>query len=341
MEKARYAWLDYARLMSLMLIVLLHAQPRMLVFIVGILAVFFGCSGCLCHAGEYDSFWAYFKHRLRPVAVPYFAFYALFYALWLVAQRRIGSADAAAPWWQPLWECLMGQPKAYSLLVLAPFWFITCLLSMQLIYYWVLQLVGRRWALAASVALSAVAALCPGTEHLNFWNINYAMLYMPFYALGHTMCGSVERGVRIGWIRALALTMAGVAIMVWAAQAVPQADWRSLLLTLGGMCMIMPIAWLATKAASRFGRRSVVTFFAANGITCLALQNYCIGALRIALHKLSPQVDAQSWPASLAIAAITLAIVGAAAWLIARYAPWVLGRKAIVKDSNNPHNSKL
>ena len=336
MEKARYAWLDYARLMSLMLIVLLHAQPRMLVFIVGILAVFFGCSGCLCHAEGYGSFWAYFKHRLRPVAVPYFVFYAIFYALWLAAQRRIGAADAAAPWWQPLLECLMGQPKAYSLLVLAPFWFITCLLSMQFIYYWVLRLVGRRWSLVVSVVLSIVAALCPGTEYLNFWNINYAMLYMPFYAIGHTMCGSVECGVRMGWLKALSLTVAGIPIMVCAAPAVPQADWRSLLITMGGMCMIMPLAWLATKAADRFGRRRVVTFFAANGITCLALQNYCIGALRLILHKLAPQAYAQSWPASVVIAAITLVMVGIAAWLISRYVPWVLGRQ----PSSSTHNYK-
>ncbi len=328
MEKARYAWLDYARLMSLMLIVLLHAQPRMLVFIVGILAVFFGCSGCLCHAEEYGSFWAYFKHRLRPVAVPYFVFYAIFYVLWLVVQRHIGAADAAAPWWQPLWQCLMGQPKAYSLLVLAPFWFITCLLSMQLIYYWVLRLAGRRWTLAVSVALAAVAALCPGTEYLNFWNINYAMLYMPFYALGHAMTrGGVERVARIGWVKAAALAVAGVAMMVCAAPAVRQAEWRALLLTLGGMAVIMPIAWFATKAADRFGPRRVVAFFAANGITCLALQNYCIGALRIVLHRISPQVNVQSWPASLAIAAATMAAVGAAAWLISSYAPWMLGRK--------------
>ena len=328
MEKTRYAWLDYARLMSLMLIVLLHAQPRMLVFIVGILAVFFGCSGCLCHAGEYVSFRAYFKHRLRPVAVPYIAFYAIFYVMWIVAQRRMGAADAAAPWWQPLWECLMGQPKAYSLLVLAPFWFITCLLSMQLIYYWVLRLAGQRWSLAVSVALAAVAALCPGTEHLNFWNINYAMLYMPFYALGHTMThGRVERGVRIGWLGAVALAAAGVAIMACAAPVVQQAEWRSLLLTLGGMAVMLPLAWLATKAADRFGPRSIVAFFAANGITCLALQNYCIGALRIVMHRISPQVSVQSWPASRVIAAATMIVVGAAAWLISRYAPWLLGRE--------------
>ena len=67
--------------------------------------------------------------------------------------------------------------------------------------------------------------------------------------------------------------------------------------------------------------------FAANGITCLALQNYCIGALRIVMHRISPQVNVQSWPASLVIAAATMIVVGAAAWLISRYAPWLLGRE--------------
>ena len=47
MVKTRYAWLDYARLLSLVLIVLMHAQPRMLCVAVGVLAIFFGCAGCL------------------------------------------------------------------------------------------------------------------------------------------------------------------------------------------------------------------------------------------------------------------------------------------------------
>ena len=326
-DTPRHAWLDYARLLSLVLIVLLHAQPRMLCVAVGILATFFGSSGCLFDSSRYATFGAYLRHRVRSMAVPYFAFYAICYALWLAVGRRW---DAGVDATVPLWQWLMGLPKAYPLVVVAPFWFLTCMLSMQLIYYWIdrTRRVWRLMPIVLSVMLSAVAALCPGTEHLNFWNINYAMLYMPFFAVGHCLRPCIADGVRIMWWHGLLMAAVAVTLLTRVAPQVASPDWRSLVLIAGGMASIVPVAAVATWLSRQMGRNRVVELMATCGVVCLALQNYCIGALRVVVIHVWPGIDVMGWPVSVAIAVITLVAVGVASLVISRYAPWLIGRRS-------------
>ncbi len=326
MIKTRHAWLDYARLLSLVLIVLMHTQPRMLCVVVGILAMFFGFSGCLFNSDSYGSFGSFLRRRCQRLLVPYFVFYVVFYILWLAVGRRL---DPDVDTLTPLWLWIMGLPKLYKLPVVAPFWFISCLLSMQLIFYWIekSKSVSRWMPMTLSVAASVAASLCPGSENLNFWNINYALLYMPFYAIGYYMRPFIESGIRLKWWLLLGLASFSIIMMAMVAPLFSSPDWRSLMLVAGGMAAILPMASIATSISQVLKESKLVETMVTGGIVCLAIQNYSIGALRIAVGKVFNGVDVMSWPVSLAITVVTLVITGTSAMLVLRYAPWMLGIK--------------
>lgn len=333
MVKTRHAWLDYARLLSLVLIVLMHAQPRMLCVAVGVLAIFFGCAGCLFNPCVYSSFGDFVKRRCTKLLWPYFTFYALFYILWLIAGRRL---DPGVDALTPLWQWLMGLPKHYKPVVVAPFWFITCLLSIQVLFYWIekSKSVNRWMPLTLSVALSVAVALCPGSEHLNFWNINYALLYMPFYAAGYYLRPCIESGIRLKWWTFVSMLALSIVMMTVVAPCFDSPDWRSVILVAGGMAVVLPIAGIATKVAQCAGGSKMVEFIAVNGITCLALQNYCIGALRLGINRICPDADTMSWPLSLLITVCTLVIIVACALFISRHARWMITIKKVDKNTS-------
>lgn len=333
MVKTRYAWLDYARLLSLVLIVLMHAQPRMLCVAVGVLAIFFGCAGCLFNPCAYSSFGDFMKRRCTKLLLPYFTFYALFYILWLVAGRRL---DPGVDTLTPLWQWLMGLPKHYKPVVVAPFWFITCLLSIQVMFYWIekSKYAGLWMPMALSVVLSVAVALCPGSEHLNFWNINYALLYMPFYAVGYYLRLHIVNGVRLRWWAFISALAFSIVMMTVVAQRFDSPDWCSVMLVAGGTAVVLPVATIATKVEQWVGRCKMVEFLAVNGITCLALQNYCIGVLRLAISRMWPGADTMSWSLSLLITVCTLAIIGVCAWFLSRYAPWMVKIKKVDKNTS-------
>lgn len=335
MTTRRETWIDLVRFLSIFLIVLYHTPPRLLPADEALnfnmnMGVFFCISGFLFNEQKYGGFSAFFKHRARQILVPYAVFSLLFYVLWLAATR-----GNEGPWWAPLAQLACGHPE----LVCRALWYIACLFSIQLMYYWIQRAFPGKKAFVTTLVVAAayIAAgyLVPAEVDIDipFWHMGNALVFMPFYAAGHCF-KPWWRQLRPGPPRHAAFLA-----MMWgvAATALLHCQWMSnhhywggayLGLRYAALLMIPAFVALAKWLDARLGRRPAVELVVMSGTFYLAAQNYVIGVARVVLdHAFHPHVmDDHPW-LKLVVAIAVMAILYPLAWLLRRYAPWTLGLK--------------
>lgn len=318
--------------------ILFHTPPRLPLLDDGVILnmrmpVFFFISGLLYASDRYDGhFVDYARRRCRQILVPYVVFTLLFYALWLaVGRRMVGPEEMAIPWWQPLVELVTGDPHT----VVAPFWFITSLLTMQLIYYWMYRFVPRAWLLPLAFAMSLGSRLLPG---IGFWNLSNAMLFMPFYVAGNVFKVPVL-GTRLDtarrWLPLALLAALSIAAMVWALLSLEEHSVEFAAVRVASGLALLPAffgvaQWLARLSPSLFrggsGRGPVETVVLC-GTVYLAMQNYAIGFVKIIIVKCGGEHLFTTMPAiKLLIAFTVMAAIYPVAALILRRAPWLAGQ---------------
>lgn len=334
----RQAWLDYVRFFSIFLVIVFHTPPRLELVDDAVILnlrvpVFFCISGFLYSFDRWHSFGAYFRHRAKQILVPYCTFFVIFYVLWLaVGRQMVGAEEQAISVWQPVKEMLCGNPQT----VVAPFWYIACLFTIQLIYWCVERVVPRKGVFAVCVALALGTYLIPYEvpEVLaigEFWNLGNALIFLPFYALGNSFKPMLTR-LRFGAppqaSLIVALAVVSVGVMVSAAPLRAADPQAYSLVRIGAGLMVIPCYFCVAKwVASRLGHCRVVEAVVVSGTVYLGLQNYFIGIIKILLTRtLYPTVlDDHIW-LKYAIAIAVMAAIYPVAQAIERYTPWLIGK---------------
>lgn len=331
MSRCRLPWLDYARFISTWLVILFHTPPRLVLLDDAVILnmrmpVFFFVSGLLYSAERYNGhFGEYALRRCRQILVPYAVFTMLFYALWLaVGRTMVGGAELDIPWWRPLVEFVCGDPST----VVAPFWFITCLLTIQLIYYWLYRYVPRPWLLPLAVVIALASRLMPG---IGLWNLSNALLFLPFYVAGNTLHDAVlatRLDTARRWLPLAALAVAAMAAMAWAVMTLDRYSVTFAAVRLAsGLALLPAFFGVAQWLARRFGRRHTVETVVLCGTVYLAMQNYAIGIVKIIIVKCGGEHLFTTMPAIKLLIAITvMAAIYPVAALILRRAPWLAGQ---------------
>ena len=333
--RERTPWLDYVRMFSIFLVILYHTPPRSPLLDEAVILnlrvpVFFCISGFLFNDRRWASFWHYAWHRGKQIVIPYILFFAVFYALWLWFGRDLaGAQDRAIPVTRPLLEMAMGDPKT----IVAPFWYIACLMSMQLIYWCIAHWVPRRWTLVVCLALAALTYWLPWQcWWMRFWNLGNALLFMPFYALGHSMHDRLMRlkfDSPTSTLALMAVAAASMMAMTWVADV--KADDPGLYSLLRVACglLVIPAYLCAGKWVARLGgRHRFIELIVLGGTIYLGLQNYAIGIIRIGIERIAGAgwLDGHAW-LRLVIAIVVMVAIYPVAVLIQRHAPWVIGRR--------------
>ena len=341
MAQRREAWLDYVRVMSIFLVVLYHTPPRIPLLDEAVvlnlrMPVFFCISGFLFNEVKYRNFFTFLKHRARQILVPYFIFSIAFYAAWLLWQLLHHSGKDLL---LPLIEIVRGDPAT----VCKPFWYITCLFSMQVIYYFILRVARRGWGTFAVCAAIAGGYIALGYaipddvnlgDYLRVWRVEDALLFLPFYAAGNSFReGFARLSFKGGAARTVVLVLLATVSMAVMGEVYWMRDntlqlWAGLFLAIrivAGL-MVIPAYLCAGKAvAERLGHNRVVELIVVSGTVYLALQNYFIAAFE---HLLGGAVfDGQPW-LKFAVALMVMACIYPVAWFIDRHARWVLGKSS-------------
>ncbi len=325
LKKERIPWLDYVRFFSIFLVILFHTPPQTPIMdgkvIINLrIPLFFCISGYLFDIAKYSTLGQFFKHRGRQILVPYFTFFVVFYALWLLVGQRLGDADVS--WWQPLVDFVKGEPHT----VLGTFWYLSCLLVMQLLYYLMQRWLPQQWVFPASIMLSVAAINCPLENYWHVWN---AMVYMSFYAFGNSFKNYIK-GVEFTSKRRtavlLALGILSIVIMVLSIYIEEKNSMNVIKIACGVMTIPTYIA-IAKWFANRYGRNRAIQLVVMNGTVYLAFQNHLIGFVKVMLERATyvGVMDDYIWIKFIA-PLVVMASIYPFAWFVHYHAPWMLGK---------------
>lgn len=168
MQSGRVQWIDFAKGVVIILVVILHAIPINKVSDFNCtfhMPFFFVMAGYLLNTAKWSRRWQDFKSKLnRRLLVPYFLANFLWYPVWFVACYCFGVL-AIYDWAQlnPLKELLaIFIGNNYTLgfgLILGPLWFLPCLLYAELIYLKIYSHFSGRSFLKAIFLLAAAGYL--------------------------------------------------------------------------------------------------------------------------------------------------------------------------------------
>ena len=337
----RQAWLDYMKFIAMSLVVFHHTPPRYNpAHEVGLIYVgmpmFFFAAGYLFKVAKEQNFFTFLKRRAGKILIPYTTFFIVFYALWLVMGRRMaGPEEMAIDPLLPLWQFVTGQPDV----VVAPFWFLATMFTLQIIYYPIRRYLSGYWPLVVSVLLCLSLLVLPDVDWLHYWNFDRALLYMPLYAFGDCCKGLVDRFAfssgeplykdnrPLPLLLMLVCAVVGMAFLIIAPIRM-NADLAYVLAPEAAILFIPLYVALCKWLESRFGPSKVARNVAITGITFLGLQNYLIGIFKMLVSKLvGPGAMDETILWKFAVGFAVMIILYPLALFIERYFPWMLGKK--------------
>lgn len=334
---SREIWIDLAKFISIFLVVLFHTNPHLDGYIFDFLQVlrmpaFFLIAGLLFNINKWERFSDFFIHRFKRLLIPYFWFYLVFYLLWLFVGRDIvGETELAISPLVPIKEFILGKPSV----VLGPYWFITCLFSMQLLFYVFKRYIKSSILIIILSILGYLALMALDIKDLP-WCIDKALLYMPFYAYANILRSHTQTALPPTKIRIIMYLMSSItiAILLLKDRFIDSAYMHHILYIIAGFC-IMPIyidacRYIASKVATSKMPR-LIRYIGDNNIITLALQNYIIGFIKIAgVTTLGINLlTTDHYTINILIALATISISMGVSFLINRYAPFIIGKSIL------------
>ena len=186
----RLEYIDFAKAFGMLLIVWGHIRlgdwSNAFVYAFHI-PLFFFLSGMVFSKKRYPDFKSFLLKRVNSLIKPYIVFSVLTWIVW-AAFSYVTHANVDS-YWMPLAETFIAQGSGGFLLHNVPLWFVTCLFIVEIIYYFLADL-KRLWIMTITIVMAAISYWAINNLEcfditLLPWNIEVAMLAIPFYAAGH------------------------------------------------------------------------------------------------------------------------------------------------------------
>lgn len=186
----RLLYNDFAKGMGMLLIVWGHIRLSGLsnAFVYSFhIPLFFALSGMVFNKSKYENFGCFIRKKVKSLLVPYFLFSIVTWAVWAGFAYLTHQKDVN--YLMPLMETFIAQGSGGYLVHNVPLWFVSCLFVMEMIYYFIADF-RQIWItlLTISFAICSFCAInyCKAIDFTAIpWNIETALLGIPFFAAGH------------------------------------------------------------------------------------------------------------------------------------------------------------
>ncbi|GHU69146.1 acyltransferase [Bacteroidia bacterium] len=320
--KKHYVWVDYAKFLSIFLVVYFHCPPRLEGFygiLLGLIRMpcFYFISGLLFKFEKYPSFTGFAKHRSKQLLIPYFCFFILFYIYWLVIGKE---SDGNVPLYQPAWEYLYGRPN----LICTPLWFISCLFALQCLFYGFCKIFKRRLYI---VIVSFVASLIPLFVDLSNapWMLDNVCAALPFYSIASLYKKEIFR--LIDQKKSLIYSFFSLIVFLCIVFMLKSSLIRYLdyLLRLtGSFCILFPVFVVAKYLSNLFGKIRAIEYIALNAIIVLALHTYMIHIITLFISDKN-LLEENFVKFLMAVTIVVCMMVPI--YLINKYVPFIIGKR--------------
>jgi fucose 4-O-acetylase-like acetyltransferase len=329
LTKIHYQWIDCAKFASIFLIVFFHSPPPLTDF-AGVmlsdmaLPSFFFVSGLLFSFERHPSFLEFLRYRGRQLLMPYFCFFIIFYAYWLIIGQSLSQPEEqAAPFYRPLLEYLYGRPE----LVCLPLWFLACLFVLQSSFYLFKRFGNRLVTLIVLVAVSFLPSLIDMSR--SPWMLESVCFYIPFYGFASLCRKEIMELMdnRRRFVIGLVMLLLHVACNFSYSGAECETAKHAFRLA-GSFTVIVPFFILIKLIGERELPR-IVRYISANTVTVLACHTYGITLLTVVcrnINAVNAFVAEFPYLAKFLISVAVMIAMLAPIYIINRYLPFIIGR---------------
>lgn len=340
----RELWIDYAKFISIFLVVLFHTNPHLDGYIFDFLKLlrmpaFFLIAGLLFNIDKWNSFIKFFKHRFERLIIPYFWFSLVFYVLWLLIGRNmVGEVELAINPITPIKEFVLGKPNV----VLAPYWFITCLFTIQILFYLLKKYIK-------SNGIIIIFSICCYLVLLYFdlkdlpWCIDKAFLFLPFYAYANILKKHIHTLFKKTKYATLLACVSLIILFLTNKFAFSQYI-NHILYILSGFCIIPIYVIFCKHLASNIKTSyisNIIKYIGENNIITLALQNYIIGFIKILgiAFLATNLLTTDYYIINIIIAFTTILVSMSVAIVINKFTPFIIGKRSKERIKTEKTNS--
>lgn len=332
---SRVAWIDVAKALSILTVVLYHTdiQPDIKELSYKVcLPAFFFLSGMFAKTDLTPL--AFFKRRTLRLLVPYLVYGIVSWVAWLLIGRHYGSdAGDSLSLWEPLAGIAWGTSE--RLIQNAPLWFLACLMVTEWLWYGICRISENRRLRAAGAVIVGLIGVALAHAGITLpWSATAAMLMLPLYAAA-SLIGNGESETEsrpkiwpmVASLVASATTVIivhrhlghisishgiiGNPVLFYAEEVVVVAMWCSM-------------AQLICRATDRL---RLVTFLGQNTLTVLSTHMLTFGAIKAAWMIAGGSLSFFSTNAgSLCLWGMTIVLSLPIAWVVRRYLPALAGK---------------
>ena len=339
-NKQHYAWIDYAKFLSIFLVVYFHCPPSLpnvpdtaLSFFR--MPCFFFISGLLFSFDKHPSIWNFAKHRSKQLLVPYFSFFALLYAYWLLWGYTKDAPDI--PFYQPLLAYIYGRPAFIG----EALWFVSCLFAMQMLFHLFFKKIKNR--LIATIVLLAIPFIPVFIDLSNApWMLGSVCTFFPFYGIASLYRKEIMQQLGKEKIQLLygviTLFIYITIVYLLTTGTIHNVYLIAGLKTTGRFCILFPVFLIIKYIADFYGRIAFTEYIAINAIVVLALQAYVIITICSIASLLGypPTFFEGKYLLKLFVAILTISVMPIPIYIINRYFPFILGKWSSSEKSNIP-----
>ena len=328
--KKREVWIDYAKFISIFLVVLFHTNPNLDGYIFDFLKLlrmpaFFLIAGLLFDINKWNSFIDFFKYRFKRLIVPYFWFSLIFYLFWLIFGRNlVGGDELNINIFVPIKEFLLGTPNV----VVAPYWFITSLFCMQILFYLLKRLTISNYTIIILSVFAYLVIIYYDIDNLP-WCIDKTMRFMPFFAFANILKSHDNNRFIKQMHLIIILTILSITILIINHKYIVSPYINHLLYIIAGFSILPMYITFCKLLANTFKESNVIKYVGDNNIITLALQNYIIGFSKIVgIMFFSVNIlTTDYYSVNVLLSLFTISIAMICAIFINKYTPFIVGKQ--------------
>ncbi len=152
--------------------------------------LFFFLSGIVFNSNRYQSFKAFFIRKVKTLVIPYLIFSFLTWLVWVV--YTIVFHSAVDSYFMPLLQTFIAQGSGGYLVHNVPLWFVSCLLLIEFLYYFISK-IKNDFLIVLICVIFAIASyvmeLCLPIFDFTLlpWSIGVVFAAIIFYAAGNLL----------------------------------------------------------------------------------------------------------------------------------------------------------
>lgn len=315
----RVDYIDIIKGVVIFLVVWVHTSHPNWVSPLLVNSIFFFLSGIFFKRKPFNVF---IREKVRSIIVPFVFFYLLSYLYRIIEHfwdnRTLVSFE---------WGCIFDVFKFVShldyLFVNVPLWFLICLFSTQIIYYFISYLDKR---LIAVVALLCFAFRDFSSSIPSFFMINGACYYLCFFALGNLVGKPWIEKLKDMHFRKVSLV---ISMVLFAALFIPIDGLSGWWYETAYHVKLFMVFFILMSVASWFNEKrylSLLRFYGENSLTILGLH---IIPLTVLIRITNAIFGETSIFAGFVQSVIVMAIMYVVILFCNRYIPFLVGKKQL------------